>query len=129
MPTATSVRKYSLPLDSKGHISGETKHKISQDEAGRQLSRMARRRAFERRCSFTEALREVMRDPDHETLVKAYQATPPPIDEGLVDPAVEADKRTRQHIEKTGMSYPKAARHILLADRDLADAYSRTFQT
>ena len=129
MPTATAVKKYSLAIDSQGNITGETKHRIRQDEAGRQLTRMAKRCAFERRCSFTEALREVMTDPDHETLVRAYQATPPPIDDGLTDASLEADKRARQRMtEKGEKDYPKAVRHVLNADADLKRAYARTYQ-
>ena len=125
MPTAEALKTYALRLDDNGNITGETKHRISQDEASRQLTRMAKRCAFERRCSFTEALRETMDDPQHEVLVKAYKTAPPHLDDGLTDPAVEADRRARQHMEKTGMDYATAARVVLDADADLRRAYAR----
>ena len=89
MATATAVKKYSLGVDSKGHLTGQVNPRLSCEEAGRQLDRQAKRYAVQHRCSYSEALREVLGDPDNEVLVKAYQAvTNPPIDDGLIDPCL-----------------------------------------
>lgn len=128
MATAEALKMYSLPLDSKGHITGQINPRLNSEEAGRQLDRQAKRYAVQHRCSYAEALREVMGDPDNETLVAAYSAVTPSIDDGLTDAAVEADKRTRKHMEQFGVNYQKAVRHVLDSDPDLKNAYSRTFQ-
>ena len=132
--TASALKKFSCPLplrlDGKdGHTTGPVNPRLDRGEAGRQLSRMARRLVFERRCSFTEALREILDDPQHAVLVRAYSAPAPPIDDGLIDPAAEVHRLARLRMEKTNEDYATAARAVLDSDIDLKNAYARTYQT
>lgn len=127
--TAECLKVYSLRLDGNGNIIGQVNPRLDRDEAGRQLSRAARRLAFEQCCSFTEALRETMDDPKYEVLVRAYSALAPPIDDGLIDPAAEVHRLAQKRMSQTDEDYATAARAVLDSDVDLRKAYSRTFQT
>ena len=126
MMTAERVCRHSFVLDDNGNIVGEG-GPHSEEEAGRELDRAARKYAALHRVSYREALEQIMADPDNETLLKAYNAAGSGRDDDTPhgdDPSVKIDKLARAYMEKAGeKSYVAAVHAVLHEDARLRREY------
>lgn len=133
MMQAEALKIYTLQLNDAGEIIGEVPNAPSREQAGRELVRKAEAYSSDHNLDFQTALRQVMRHPDNQVLVREYAsgfkdgpALPiPHVGSQYADPSVVVVERAQEILDDgEAENFSAAVRRVLAEDDALRVAYA-----